>query len=95
MLSLATINATGRSVFSQEIVRPRWRTTTSAIVTIGLAAGWSLSAAVGGYVVNFVGYSGLFYAGAGLLFAAAAMLLGYWRWKTRRAPVEMPAPAKP
>jgi len=38
MIALA-VNGPARNIFSQEIVAPRWRTTTSAIATIGLALG--------------------------------------------------------
>jgi predicted MFS family arabinose efflux permease len=76
MLVLA-VNGPARNIFSQEMVAPRWRTSTSAIATIGLALGWSGAAAVGGYLSAQAGYRSLFLVGALLAFAAVARLLGY------------------
>ena len=72
----ATIGVLGtsRNIFSQEIVQPQWRTTTSAIATIGLALGWAVTSGVGGYIIPRLGYSGLFFIGAALAFTAAILL---------------------
>jgi MFS family permease len=77
----ATIGVLGtsRNIFSQEIVLPQWRTTTSAIATIGLALGWAVTSGVGGYIVPRLGYSGLFFIGAALAFAAAFLLWNHLR----------------
>jgi len=37
VMMMAAIHAPARNVLSQELVIPRWRTTTSAILTIGMA----------------------------------------------------------
>jgi len=84
MNSMLAVNGPARSIFSQEIVLPRWRTTTSAIGTIGLALGWAGTAAVGGYLIARVGFRGLFFAGAALAFVAAILLLGYVRAPAKR-----------
>ena len=79
LLSMLAINAPSRSIFSQEIVPPRWRTTTSAIATIGIGLGWASTALVGGYLIPRAGFSGLFWIGALLAFVAAVLLWGYNR----------------
>jgi predicted MFS family arabinose efflux permease len=88
MIALA-VNGPARNIFSQEIVAPRWRTTTSAISTIGLALGWSSAAAVGGYMSAQAGFRSLFLVSAVLAFAAAALLLGYGYACSKR--VRLPA----
>lgn len=70
---------TARNIFSQEIVLPQWRTTTSAIATIGLALGWAIASSIGGYIIARLSYSGLFFIGAALAFAAAILLWNYLR----------------
>jgi predicted MFS family arabinose efflux permease len=78
------VNGPARNIFSQEIVAPRWRTTTSAIATIGLALGWSGAAAVGGYLSAQAGFRSLFLVGAVLALAAAGLLLGYEYARSKR-----------
>ncbi len=51
-----------RSLFSQEIVSARWRTTTAALVTVGLALGWAAAAAFGGYAIAVMGFRAFFLA---------------------------------
>lgn len=84
IISLASISGTSRSLFSQELVAQRWRTTSSAILTIGLASGWAVMAAIGGPVVERVGFSGFFFVNAGLAFLSALILLGYIRRQGKR-----------
>jgi MFS family permease len=79
MLTMATIGTTARTVFSQEMVPERWRTTTAAISTMGLATGWATTAAAGGYVIGLAGYRGLFLLNAGFAFGAAALMARYVR----------------
>jgi MFS family permease len=83
MIALA-VNGPARNIFSQEIVAPRWRTTTSATTTLGLALGWSSAAAAGGYMSAEAGFRGLFLVSAVLAFAAAALLLGYAYVRSKR-----------
>ncbi len=90
-MTLASVNAIGRSVFSQEIVSPRWRTTSSAIATIGLAVGWAASAAAGGYVIRFTGFSGLFLLAVGLSVGAAVLLAAHVRRQGQMAEGESSA----
>jgi MFS family permease len=88
MIALA-LNGPARSIFSQEMVAPCWRTTTSATATLGLALGWSSAAAAGGYLSAQTGFRGLFLISAVLAFAAAALLLGYAYARSKRV---WPAP---
>jgi MFS family permease len=75
--SMSAMNGSMRNVFSQEIVLPQWRTTTSALLTIGLALGWASTAALGGYLIAQAGFSMLFLISAGLALAAVVLLWGY------------------
>jgi MFS family permease len=84
MMLILAVNGPARSLFSQEMVAPRWRTTTSAIATIGLALGWSGAGAAGGYLSAAAGYRSLFLVGAVMAFAAAALLLGYGYARSKR-----------
>lgn len=82
-VSLASISLTSRNLFSQELVEQRWRTTTSAILTIGLASAWAAMSAIGGPVVERIGFRGFFFVNAGLAFLSAMTLLGYMRRQRR------------
>ncbi len=75
IISMATVNGTARNIFSQELVSVRWRTTASAVLTIGLALGWATMAAVGGFLIQSTGFRGLFFASAGLAFAGVLVLI--------------------
>ena len=75
LMSVLAVNGPAKSIFSQEMVAPRWRTTTSAIATIGLELGWSGAAAVGGYLSAQAGFRSLFFVGSMLAFAAALLLI--------------------
>jgi MFS family permease len=81
-----------RNLFSQEIVPPHRRTTTAALMTIGLALGWGASAAFGGYVIAALGFRVFFLTIAALSVASALLLLIYvQRTKNAPAPAEHPA----
>jgi MFS family permease len=85
LMSMLAINAPSRNIFSQEIVPPHWRTTTSAINTVGIGLGWASTALVGGYLIPRIGFSGLFWIGTVLAFVAAILLWGYIRSGPRHA----------
>jgi MFS family permease len=85
MMAMSSVNGPARSIFSQEIVALRWRTTTSAITTIGLALGWASAAAAGGYMAAHGGFSGLFSLSAGLAFVATLLLFSYLVARAKRA----------
>ncbi len=90
VMLMGAVNSSARSLFSQEVAPAHWRTTTSAVLTIGLALGWASTAAAGGFVIRSAGFSGLFLLGAGLALAAAVLMLGYQRDRSGRL---RPAPA--
>jgi predicted MFS family arabinose efflux permease len=79
VMMMAAIHGPARSVLSQELVIPRWRTTTSAILTIGSALGSARTAAGGGFVIATVGFGGLFAVSAGLAAGSVALA-----WNTQR-----------
>src|SRR5262245_11206989 len=60
-MSMVAVHGATRNVFSQEIVTGPWRTTTAAILTVGMGLGWAISAAVGGLLVGALDFRGLFY----------------------------------
>jgi hypothetical protein len=68
-----------RNLFSQKMVSARWRTTTAAPATLGLALGWAVAAALGGYAIAVLGYGAFFLTCASLTLASALMLLTYLR----------------
>jgi MFS family permease len=75
VMMMAAIYGPARSLFSQELVLPRWRTTTSAILTIGMALGSACTTAGGGFVISTVRFGGLFAVSAGP--AACSAVLEY------------------
>jgi hypothetical protein len=83
IMAAAAVNGPARSVFSQEMVAPRWRTTTSAILTIGMALGWASTAAAGGFLIGAAGFQGLFALSACLAAGAAVLAWGYSRASLR------------
>jgi MFS family permease len=88
LLSAIGVLASARNLFSQELIPPRRGPQAAAAVTIGVALGWSGMAALGGYVVEAVGYGALFACGAGLALLALAVLTLFAQ---RVAPVEQAA----
>jgi predicted MFS family arabinose efflux permease len=76
---LSAINGPVRNVLSQELVVPQWRSTTSAMLTIGLALGWASTAAIGGYLIAQAGFDKLFLSSAGLALVAVLLLWAYPR----------------
>lgn len=79
VLGMNAVAGPSRDLFSQEIVSPRWRTTTSALSTVGMASGWAAVAAVGGYAVAAVGFSAFFLLCATLSLTSAMVVLVYVR----------------
>ena len=70
-MSVVAVHGATRNVFSQEIVAAPWRTTTAAILTVGMGLGWASSAAIGGLLVAVVDFRGLFFLTSGLVGVAA------------------------
>jgi MFS family permease len=82
-----------RNLFCQEMVAARWRTTTSALATVGLALGWAVAAALGGYTIEAVGYGAFFLVCASLTLASALLLFVYV-WRTPAVVAPLPADAQ-
>lgn len=78
-MSMAAVHGATRNVFSQEMVGTSSRTTTAAILTVGMGLGWASSAAVGGLLLEIMDFSGLFYLTAALAVLAAIVTWGYQR----------------
>lgn len=83
-MTVFSIAGPARNVFSQQLVVPRWRTTSAALSTIGLATGWAATAMAGGYAIAMVGFPGLFGASALLAATSAMTTLLYLRHRVQR-----------
>jgi hypothetical protein len=93
VIALVTMSSTARDMFGQEIVLPRWRTTSQGVAIIGLALGWSLAGIGGGALIKTSGFGALYFAGAVAALLAAGLLIGYLRWaSTRPRAILEPAP---
>jgi MFS family permease len=74
-----------RSALSQEIVAPRWRGATSAILILGLALGWASMALLGSAIIGMVHFGGLMVLSALSGLLAAVLVLAYARLKSARS----------
>jgi hypothetical protein len=83
-MSMVSVHGATRNLFSQEIVGAVWRTTTAAILTVGMGLGWAISAAAGGMLVGTVDFRGLFYLTSGLATIAAIVSWAYQRATEQR-----------
>jgi predicted MFS family arabinose efflux permease len=70
---------TARDLFGQEMVAPRWRTTSQGVAIIGLALGWAIAGIVGGYLIKEIGFGATFLVGVVSALFAAGMLVGFLR----------------
>jgi predicted MFS family arabinose efflux permease len=96
VIAMITVSSTGRDMFGQEIVIPRWRTSSQGVAMIGLALGWSLAGIGGGALIKASGFGALYFAGALAALLAAGLLVGYLRRAGARPPVAVePALALP
>lgn len=91
VVMMTAVSAISRNLLSQEIVAQQWRTTTSAIVTIGVALGWATMAMAGGYLITDSGFRIVFVIGAALALSAAFLIV-VLRRRTTIAPA---APISP
>ena len=80
-----TMLAAVRDLFGQELVTPRWRTTSAGVLIIGLALGWATAGVVGGQLIETVGFSALYFTGALTALMSALLLTAFVR--ARRTPV--------
>jgi MFS family permease len=79
---------TARGIYSQEAVVPRWRTTISAVSTGSLALGWASAAWLGGFLVNAVGFQGLFLLGSLFALLSVSLLSVLFRRDAAQAVLE-------
>jgi len=75
---LSNFSMTARNIYSQEIVKPRWRTTVNAVVTICLALSIGVAGMVGGRIIPMIGFSGMFTIGAALALLSV-LLYSIWQ----------------
>ncbi len=96
VVAMITVSSTARDMFGQEIVIPRWRTTSQGVAVIGLALGFSASGIGGGMLIKTSGFGTLYLAGALAALLAGVLLVGYLRWVASRQPSTVePVPAVP
>ena len=72
-MALSAIRRTAFTVFQQESIPPRWRTTMAGAVAASSGFGYAAIAFGGGYIIEAVGYRSLFLgsailSGFGILF---------------------------
>ena len=79
VLSMSSMHGATRNVFSQQLVAGPWRTTTAAILTVGMGLGWASAAAVGGLLLALIDFRGLFFLTGGLAASAAVVTWAYQR----------------
>jgi hypothetical protein len=79
-----TVLGTARDMFGQEIVIPRWRTSSQGAAMLGLAFGLSVAGVVGGALIEALSFGALYLAGALAVLTAAGLLLGYLQRAARR-----------
>ena len=79
-----TIVGAGRDLFGQEMVIPRWRTSSQAVAIFGLAMGNAVAAVLGGLLILAVGFGALYLFGMSAALVAAGLLFAYLYWWRRR-----------
>lgn len=79
-IALIAMSGTTRDMFGQEIVIPRWRTSSQGAAVIGMALGWALGGIGGGALIKVSGFGALYMTGALATLLAAGLLAGYLRW---------------
>ena len=84
-----TMIATARDLFGQELVTPRWRSISAGVLIIGLALGWATAGIVGGHLIETVGFSAMYIAGAVTTLVAALVLTAYLRLRRVPTPPEL------
>jgi MFS family permease len=87
-MSMLAVMGPSRSIFSQEIVTPRWHGTTAAVATVGIGLGWASTALAGGYLIARVGFAGVFWLSAALALMAALLAQGYVQVRASRSATE-------
>lgn len=89
LASLASsIAQPARSLFGQESVLPRWRTTVNAVSTISMAGGNALAGYAGGWLIKITGYPGLFLFSGALAIGVIVLYAGKW-WRKLMTPAAL------
>jgi MFS family permease len=86
VFSAIAANGPAAGLFSQELVTPRWRTLSAAVINVGIALGWAASSALGGLVIGAYGFRTFYFVCAAIAFAATPILLAYLRGRGARVP---------
>lgn len=87
---MGQIAGVSRSLFSQDIVEARWRTLSSAVTTIGMGVGLAVAAFAGGFLIQSIGFAGVFFLAGLMTLASGVIAIVYWR---KRKAVTSPVPA--
>jgi MFS family permease len=93
-IAMFTVATASRDMFGQELVHPRWRTSSQAMAMLGLALGWSTAGVIGGALIETSGFSALYLASTLAALLAMVLLVGYLRAADNRQPV-LPKEAVP
>jgi len=75
-MGMTALGALARSafiVYAMEVVPPRWRATMSAATTMSAFVSWGATAFVGGYLIDVIGYRGVFLLGAASTLVGALL----------------------
>ncbi len=72
-----TVVGSSRDLFGQEMVIPRWRTSSQAVAIIGLGLGNSVAAVLGGLLIGVAGFGALYRFGTLAALLAAGLLFAY------------------
>jgi len=90
---LSNFCVSARTLFSQYIVIPRWRTMTSAVLIVSQAIGWGGAGLIGGRIIASSGYTVLFFLSAGVILSGFLLYMLYHRTSTKAHPhVKVAAP---
>jgi MFS family permease len=87
-ITALAVLATVRDLFGQELVTPRWRTSSAGALIIGLALGLSSAGVIGGYLIDTVGFGAMYLTAAVMALLSALLLTAFLRMRRMPAPVE-------
>lgn len=82
---LSSIAFPAITVYSQELVAEQFRPMMSGAYMMSVAAGWTLVASTGGYLITWLGYRGLFLLGGGITTVGVLLFVSY-AWGLLPAP---------
>jgi hypothetical protein len=86
-MSMVAAHGATRNLFSRQIVGAPFRTTTAAILTVGMGLGWAGAAIAGGLLLTVMDFNGLFYLTGLLAVLAGIVTWGYQRFAQSRVVV--------